>query len=329
MRDFLKQFYCFNSEEGGGGGSAAAAESPATESAESGSTEGVSIKDDTSSEVRIGFADTSTEGKSLGFDVPEEYQEKGWYKELLKNEKPSEALLKQFDNAQSMIGKKAPGVPAADAGEEAWEAFYASTRPETAEAYELEPTDFGEEHAELAEVLREARSPEMVADVKEMFHKFGIAPRQAKEMAAAYDQLTMKHFGDKFSQMGEQQKLSAEQEAERDAKFDTLSKQVFGDDVDNVLDVAQKELERVVPEGFEKDITSLDNRSAVMLAAALHAQAKRYGAEDSWSKKDATPAMTDETRRIEASRILAELDKTDKMSPAYDRLTSEWNALYQ
>ena len=144
------------------------------------------------------------------FTIPEAYREKSW----ADNIKSVDDLYKQFDNQQEMIGKKFE-PPSADASEEDLNAFYDKLRPEKAESYDLS----------LPEGVDLQLSEEQVGVYKNLFHKHGLTPEQAKGVYADYIQ----------------SEIAAQPTSEAlDKEFDTMMADKFGDKVNDALKVSAR-----------------------------------------------------------------------------------------
>lgn len=117
---------------------------------------------------------TTDEG---GFFVPDEYKEQGW----AKNISSYEDLWKMNANAQSLIGKKTIGIPTSTSTDEEWNDYYSKVRPEKAE-YGLEEWD---------------EDNQAISDI---FHKYGLAEKQAKGISNELKALQEQYTSDFYSQ---------------------------------------------------------------------------------------------------------------------------------
>ena len=146
-----------------------------------------------------------------GFQVPDAFADRKWAGNL----KSEEDLYNQFDNLQSMVGKKS--VPAGDATDEQWEEFYSQLRPESHEAYELVLPDGIE-----ADINQEEQ-----AAAREFFHKNGFTQKQAQAL---------------FEFDIQRRLASVPDEGALDAQFDELMSARFGDGANDAIKVAHTHL---------------------------------------------------------------------------------------
>lgn len=98
------------------------------------------------------------------FTIPEEYQDKGW----AKNISSLDDLYKSHDNAQTLIGKKTIGIPEDWENEEQVNDFYNKIRPENKDDYVFPEGTFEyEKYADL-------------------FHEVGLSKHQADKLTASH-----------------------------------------------------------------------------------------------------------------------------------------------
>lgn len=119
-------------------------------------------------------SDVGTTTEAPAFAVPEAYADKGY----AANIKSHDDLWSQFDNAQSMIGKKS--IPGADATDEQVQEFYKQIRPQTSEGYELA----------LPEGIEMEINQDSQNAYKDFFHANGFSPRQAQALFAFHAEQT-------------------------------------------------------------------------------------------------------------------------------------------
>ena len=146
------------------------------------------------------------------------------------------ALAKGYVNAQKMIGAKRIALPAADAGDQAWNDFYAAIgRPEAPDKYEMPKVE-----------VHESLKPDekKMTEVKGLFHKLGLTPKQASGIMEYYMKSSDAVVRGQLSQT-EQQSQAATAEL----------KQEWGDKFDANLDVAKAVIKKF---GDEKFLTYLE-----------------------------------------------------------------------
>lgn len=246
---------------------------------------------------------TGTGSPTFAERVPVEYRDKPYFQELLKNADPEAELLKQFDNLQQMRGKPKIGVPAADAPPEEWEKFYALTRPEAADKYELADPDFGEDTATL-ELVKNARDPEFIKAMQAAAFEEGVSLKQFQKIARTYEQVT-----------GEVLKANQEAAAALEAKFEESAKGLFGGDMDKTLAYAQTFMtEHLTPEAKAK-LGTMSNETLLALAMVGKSVHAKYEKEDTTTAGTATTGPASREEAIaEYERLIAEAGKLPRHS---------------
>ncbi len=156
-------------------------------------------------------------------------------------------LAKSYVHAQTMIGKKGVIVPTDKSSDEDWDSFYkAIGRPEK-DKYEIEvPKD-------------KNVNPEIIGAFKEIAHKAGILPKQAKAVVEWFT--------------GFEENIIAgrrvEQENQTKAGLDALKKE-WGQGYDKEVATARLAVKEVGGEDFAKflDESGLGNQPAIIKAMA-------------------------------------------------------------
>lgn len=196
------------------------------------------------------------------FVVPDAYKDRGWVEKV----KSPDDLWKTLDNAQSLLGKRPAGIPAADAPDTEWEAFYKAARPESAEKYVFSDVEGVPEGMDLAPYK---------ATAQKLMFEAGLTQRQAD---AVWKQYVTTEVG-----------AVARTQGELDERFETTATKVLGDKRSAYETAAQEAIKTYVseelrtsfvnnPEGMVAIIELANNQRADYEAkiAALHAE---YGAE--------------------------------------------------
>lgn len=195
---------------------------------------------------------------SEDFSVPEQYADRSW----AKNIKSMDDMFSQFDNAQSMIGKKS--VPSADASAEEWNAFYEQLRPESADGYELSlPEGFEGEVDEKEQ-----------AAFKELFHKLGFTPQQGQGLYEGAIAI-MNEFA------GEQP--TPEQ---IDQEFAGMMEETFGNKAQDAIKTANKYLAAQGEEAIQA-MNMLPNEQLKYVISTIN------NIHNSFAKEDGAPMIND------------------------------------
>ena len=165
---------------------------------------------------------TPSEGSTdtPAFAVPEQYAGKTW----AQNVKSLEDVYSQFDNQQSLLGKK--NIPGPDATDEEIKVFHDQLRPETADKYELVLPEGVE-----AEINQEEQNV-----YKQLFHDIGLTPKQANALFQGHIKLETEKAG----KLAEGQPTPEEAETAKDAEFDKLVKEKLGDKADEAIKITMK-----------------------------------------------------------------------------------------
>lgn len=226
---------------------------------------------------------TSQTSQENSFSIPEQYADRGWTKTI----QSQEDLWKQFDNTQTLLGKRPAGIPVKDAPQEEWDKFYASLgRPETPDKYELSDKFEG-----LPDGTDLTESRKMAA---ELAHKIGLSPQQANALWEGY-------MGIELESLKGQEAQKAEKEAALDKEFDELGGKLFGDQFEAVMKEAQNYLKAVLPEELgdvSQELAGNPKALLAMIKIANHAQTqtnkikKEYGAEDKLASGEQSAGIT-------------------------------------
>lgn len=244
------------------------------------------------------------------FAIPEAYQEKGWTKTITS----IDDLWKQYDNAQSLIGRKT--VPDADAPKEKWDEFYKSLgRPDAPDGYELSDSFELPEEMDLSEYKSKA---------SHLAHQIGLTPKQANDLWNGYMKMELESA----------QLVKAEHEkkqAELDKQFDELSAKVLGDNAEKAQEMALAYIKDVLPEelqGVGEDIADNPKAMLAMIKLAQHSQTqiaeikKKYGAEDTLQSGQQSGAMTQE----DVLKKIRETKEAINASPVFSKQRTDLEA---
>jgi len=225
------------------------------------------------------------------FSVPDAYKDKGW----AQNIKSMDDLYSQFDNAQSMIGKKS--VPSSDASDEQWNEFFSQLRPEAADNYQLiTPEGFEGEVNE-----------EVQGQFKQLFHDIGLTDKQAQRLFEGYIDINKEAIG---------QEQTPEQ---MDAEFKDMMSEKFGDKATEAIKVANKYIGTLGEEAIDT-MNRLPNEQLSVVIQALNNIHKDMGMEDSAPESSGgSTGTTIEELRSRATALRAEIRDGDPMNPDTNR----------
>lgn len=244
--------------------------------------------------------------------TPEDLREKPYLKDFLDKPVDKEtigALMKKLDGAETLIGKRAPGIPAADAKDEEWDGFLSKLRPSKAEEYEIK--------------TKEGAKPDegFLKAVRESFLAGDISKRQAAKFMAKFG-VEMETYS------VAREKAVKDAQAVKDAEFETLSKAALGESNKAVMERVKAAIKEFAPKVVKDHIEKLDDKSLVLLAGVVDAIQRKYMSEDELNPKS-TGTGTDEKTASEKGRaLMASKEYNDPWHPDHDKVVAEVNALY-
>jgi hypothetical protein len=195
------------------------------------------------------------------FTVPEEYKARGWVEKI----KTPDDLWKTLDNAQSLLGKKPVGLPAADAPDEEWNKYYNIARPESADKYTFSDVEGLPEGANLDEAKKMAQ---------QLMFDAGLPQKQADQLWKAY--------------IKSETEAVKRNEQTLNQKFDEQLKAQFGDKATVAQSIAEDMIVKHVPENVRASLQKAANNpdalvGIIAMANSMHDEInkirKEYGAE--------------------------------------------------
>lgn len=258
-------------------------------------------------------SDNHLEPQTLAFSVPEEYKEKPWVRELLKNSDPNKELFKQYDHTLKMIGSRGPTVP----GENATPQQIADYRkaigiPDTPANYDIPATQWEEAEKPLGELIDKSRVPEILDAVKQSAYRNNIPPQALANLVSDFEKATLKY-------QAQEAQAALEKQKELDADFVQLGIKYFGDRYTEVLPNASDVLKKYVPENLRGILHSLDNKSLMIVAAVadnIHRRGKTEGTIPAVSSKLGEPG----TLRERARELMKRPEFADQTSSTYKQV---------
>jgi hypothetical protein len=190
-------------------------------------------------------------------NIPEEYKNKPYMKEI----NSVDGLMKQFDNAMKLIGKKPYSIPEETAAPEEWDNFYNKLgRPEKPEDYKINNS---------FEVEMGESGKEFDNDLKKIFHQAGLTSKQSNLLQDGYSGIVKKYI-EKTQQDG---KVQTEE-------FKIIFEQEYGDRKNEVLNRSRKILNQFTKENFKSQIETLDNNALMIMSGVLDNIYTKYIADD-------------------------------------------------
>lgn len=250
-------------------------------------------------------------GEDFISQVPEEYREK----EYMKGIDSMDSLLKTFDNAQSLIGKKTVGIPTQEDPPEKWSEFYNKMgRPESPDNYEFEKVEMPE-GINLPE--------EMSESFRKVLHDAGLTQTQAKQLKKAYDENMLEQY----------QKLKADQDAqfeEMNNEFESMLDKHFGDRKDEAAERVNKLLADHAPAEFKDHLSQLDNKNLMLMTTVLDNIHKKYIGEGRIPEGDSTNSDTTvESLRAEGQKLMKSDAWKNPMDTQHDATKKRVGEIYK
>lgn len=239
--------------------------------------------------------------------IPEGYRDRGYLKDIAAmptGPEAYEALFKKLDGAETLIGKKG-GIPAADAKPEEWDSFHAKLRPENADAYDF--------------TVGKDADPVFIKTVKEAFFDAGATKGQAAKFVAKFE-----------AAIAEQNKGVATAQKAHNDEFDSLALKFFGADKDKALAESKAMLSEMAPKEVLPYVGDLDNKALIVLASALRAVKKQYGAEDTLNNNGEGSGNTADAAALKAEglKLLASPEYKDFTNPKCEEVRARVKAIY-
>ncbi len=249
------------------------------------------------------------------FSVPQEYQEKGWAKDLTSYGD----VYKKLDGAETLIGQKQEegGVqlPKEDATPEDLASFYGSMgRPKEAGEY-----TFNREGQ--SEAMTELNTDEMDNAVKDIFHRHGLRPEQATGVQIEYEAL--------LSGMLEEQ-VNAKKAL--DDGFEDMTTKAFGNEKETVIANAKTLIEQNTPEGFGDYVKGLPNEALTVMAGVINQIKSKYISEDTFNNLKnggGGGGNSKEELRKQGQELMLTKEFTDEFSPYHQKRKDEVTAIYE
>ena len=238
------------------------------------------------------------------FSIPESYKDKPYLKGIDSQDK----LFAMLDGAQELIGKRPAGIPGEKATPEEWGKFYdAMGRPKTPAEYqfELDPSIKADE--------------KIIAQTKEMMHRHGLTPAQAKGLQKDFDAMAIA--------MAKENGVAAQLQ---NTDFEKLATQVFGADRDKAMARGKELIEAFTPAAMKGELGKLSNEALMVLASVLNGvHAKYIRADGAPGQAPGGSAQTPDDMRAEARKLMGSDAYTNPMHPEHEKVKATINDIYR
>ena len=240
------------------------------------------------------------------------YADKGFMQELTTPEK----MFEKIDNMESLIGKKS-FVPGEGATEQDWNDYRDRVGIKSTDDYTLDNSD-------LPDNIKNLHNDEIQGKVKQMFYDAGLTPQQAKIINSRYDQIMTEAHKDVMEQYAAQQK----QAQLSDEEFDALAKETWGQERDNVINVAKSLIQEFTPPNLKDAMATMDNKSLTIMASVLKGVSDKYISQDDLDALKGNSVNNPDSLREEAQKELAKLSQMSPFDKGYEAQKQKVNELY-
>lgn len=240
------------------------------------------------------------------------YADKGFMQELTTPEK----MFEKIDNMESLIGKKS-FVPGEGATEQDWNDYRDRVGIKSTDDYTLD-------NSNLPDNIKNLHNDEIQGKVKQMFYDAGLTPQQAKIINSRYDQIMTEAHKDVIEQYAAQQK----QAQLSDEEFDALAKETWGQERDNVINVAKSLIQEFTPPNLKDAMATMDNKSLTIMASVLKGVSDKYISQDDLDALKGNSVNNPDSLREEAQKELAKLSQMSQFDKGYEAQKQKVNELY-
>jgi hypothetical protein len=238
--------------------------------------------------------------------IPAAYKDKPYMKEVQSFDK----LFQDFDGAQTLIGQRQEGlqIPGVDATPEQIAEYAAKVRPESVDAYVFPETDYSKKFG---------RDEAFQGQMKELFHKAGLQPWQAKALTEGYD----------AALFGKANEMAVGAEAQAD-DFEKLANGFYGAEKEAKLKIANEILKTHTPDAFKDQLAKLSNDSLIVLSSVLNNVFDKYMKEDDLNIGGKGSSTDSAALQEEARALMADTSYKDFRHPRHDQVVKQVNDLY-
>lgn len=263
--------------------------------------------------------------------VPDEYKDRPWVKEILKNGEPTKEMFKQYEEAQKLIGSRTQGIipPPENATPEQMKAFFKQLGvPDEIERYELPPTAWDESDKVIGEAITKSRNEAALKQIKIEAQRQGVTPKQLQALTHTFEKT-------QAQLLKQSEALTQENMAKQNTEFIDSLKGKFGDKWDDTVKNGRKLIDAYVPEELRKAFPSFDNKQGLALAVALHSihnslvKGETFTGTGNDTGVGMQPAKTAASVRQKAMELMANPAYKDVTHPKNKALVAEVRALYR
>lgn len=256
--------------------------------------------------------------------IPDAYKEKEWVQNLSKTEDPTSEFFKQYEHAQSMIGR-GPTPPGPDATPEQTKAFYKQMGvPDDIKAYTEPQIQWAPEDAPIAAEIAKNRPVPFMDELKQAAMEAGVTPAQYAKLVEKHDRAATKFFK-------EQAQASAQADVALNEDFGAKATRWFGADKDAVMARGQRLLSELVAPELKGLLAQQSNDTLMLLASAMNGVHRRFIAEDGFRTGTGTssPVASGVNQRQALVQMMQSKAFNDAMHPEHDAIVKRVNEGYK
>lgn len=228
-------------------------------------------------------------------------------------------LFKEFDNLQSLVGKKL-NVPGPDATDKEQTEYLDLIRYKDKDVYK-----FSDAH--LPDNLK-GLHPEGFEDrIKELFQQAALTTKQASILSEGYDKIMLDLNGEAIKNYAEIQKANAI----NDADYNALADKTWGTEREAVQNTARALLQEFTPPEFKRGLDDLSNENLVVMASVLKRISDKYISQDDLKalRYGGEGTQSLDALKTEAQQKMQELMALDPHDPKYEAKKREVNEMYK
>lgn len=243
------------------------------------------------------------------------FADRAYLKDFL--EKPADkdtisALIKKLDGAETLIGKKPTGIPAADAKDDELDAFFGKLRPEKPEDYTIEAGEKPDEG--FLKVVREA------------FHEGGSHKRQTQKILGKIMPFLKERETIRLNAVAAEKAKNDE----REAAFETMLKEAVGPEYEKKSARVQQAIKELVPEKARQYADKIDDKSLVLVTAVVDALLSKYAKEDDFKGEGGGGGGKQEDKNTlveELKKLYAEPARNDFRHADHEKINKRINEI--
>lgn len=265
-----------------------------------------------------GAGDGGAGGNEFNFEefkatYGKDYADKGFMREL---DSPGK-IFEKIDNLETLIGKKS-FVPGENATDNEWADYRNRIELKS-------PDDYTITDDSLPDNLKTFHNEDINGKIKQMFYNAGLTPGQAKILNDSYNKIMVDANNELLNSLA----IQESQQKLLDEDFDRIANESWGNDRENVQNVANSLLKEFTPDNLKSSLNDLDNKSLIIMASVLKGISDKYISEDDLATlRKGNGSDSNLSVREEAQKELAKLAQMSMFDPNYAAQKAKVDNLY-